>query len=710
MPPTTKEFNAAPSVSHKVSEPGAAPGTHSEDTAGRSQPVALEVPVTVNGARAVEGSDKREPFSESTQTVLVFGNGAVIRLASTVAPGQLLFLTNDKTKKEVVCQVVKSKNYRNVSGYVELEFTEAVAGFWGMRFPGERAAAPSAAPGATAKVPAPTANHTPVNNTARATESRPAPPSMATKPAAPNPAAPNLAPAKVDAGKVDSPTTPRKEPQAFPAAPPKFETHAPASLNQPHASETQAMHTAPKARVPSDPQVSPAKSPVRTLETKPTTPLATQSNELHTSAEALRLESARLQEELSSLLWAAPAAPNPTQPGSAANTSKAPTSDLANKVLEISKRDLSRTSAAQNAKGGTLRTESTLDAEEVKIPSWLEPLARNAALPAQPEVPAKSEAALEQKAEKFELQAVASGAEAEELESAKLPEPTFDETLTSDSTIEPRKAFAPNKGMLIGAIAAGALILIAGGSWLLRRSSAIPGTAAAAVTQGPAVTGASQPIAQNGVASGTAQASSSASGGTGNGPAQGNAQSSASPQPVSVKSASTANSELLAYKQLAEPVPTPKKPALGQIRLVAPTIARNVRTAEPGDAGAAPLIDTQLTPNADGLTNGLAAAKQPLAPPTALQTGGDVKPARMISSISPVYPMLAKNQHVEGDVRIDALIEASGHVSAMKVVSGPPLLQQAAMEALRQWKYQPATLDGKPVPMHLTVTIQFRMK
>jgi len=64
--------------------------------------------VSVNGARAVEGSDKREPFSESTKTVLIFGSGAVIRLSSSVAPGQLLFLTNEKTKKEVVCQVVKS--------------------------------------------------------------------------------------------------------------------------------------------------------------------------------------------------------------------------------------------------------------------------------------------------------------------------------------------------------------------------------------------------------------------------------------------------------------------------------------------------------------------------------------------------------------------------------------------------------------------------
>src|ERR1700726_4704161 len=106
-----------------------------ENATARPQPVALEVAVTVNGARAVAGSEKREPFSESTKTVLIFGHGAVVRLSSSVAPGQLLFLTNEKTKKEVVCQVVSSKNYRGMSGYVELEFTEPVSGFWGMRFP-----------------------------------------------------------------------------------------------------------------------------------------------------------------------------------------------------------------------------------------------------------------------------------------------------------------------------------------------------------------------------------------------------------------------------------------------------------------------------------------------------------------------------------------------------------------------------------------------
>src|SRR3984957_5638924 len=170
MSSTAKDLEATNSQSPARTAPGV-------EEANKPQPVPLEVPVTVNGARTVEGSDKREPFSESTQTVLVFHNGAVIRLSSTVTAGQLLFLTNDKTKKEVVCQVVKSKNYRNVSGYVELEFTENVAGFWGMRFPGERIAAQ---PGATAaKIPT-----SPVASLPRTVDSQTAPvPSAASKPA-----------------------------------------------------------------------------------------------------------------------------------------------------------------------------------------------------------------------------------------------------------------------------------------------------------------------------------------------------------------------------------------------------------------------------------------------------------------------------------------------------------------------------------------------
>src|SRR3984893_4304789 len=136
MSPAAKENEILTSIPDNVTARPVAgsTGTSPADSSPRTQPVALEVGVTVNGARGVAGRDKREPFSESTKSVLIFGHGAVIRLSSSVAAGQLLFLTNEKTKKEVVCQVVNSKNYRGVSGYVELEFTGPVSDFWGMRF------------------------------------------------------------------------------------------------------------------------------------------------------------------------------------------------------------------------------------------------------------------------------------------------------------------------------------------------------------------------------------------------------------------------------------------------------------------------------------------------------------------------------------------------------------------------------------------------
>ena len=166
-------------------------GPASTESAVKAQPVALEVPITVNGVRTAEGSDKREPFSESSKTVMVHGHGAVIRLSSSMAQGQLVFLTNEHTKKEVVCQVVKSKNYRNASGYVELEFTETAVGFWGMRFPGDRIGpGPQASP-AEARTSAPVpARPAAVKTEQPATSSAPSASAGAPKPPASTPSAP----------------------------------------------------------------------------------------------------------------------------------------------------------------------------------------------------------------------------------------------------------------------------------------------------------------------------------------------------------------------------------------------------------------------------------------------------------------------------------------------------------------------------------------
>ena len=154
-----------------------------------------------------------------------------------------------------------------------------------------------------------------------------------------------------------------------------------------------------------------------------------------------------------------------------------------------------------------------------------------------------------------------------------------------------------------------------------------------------------------------------------------------------------------------------KKPSLGEVHLATPKVSRrHAQNGVEGDAGLS-LEEVQPETDADSLTPSLKLAnKEPSAPAAPLAVGGDVKQAKLLSSVPPVYPALAKTQHVSGNVTVDALIDANGRVTTMKVVSGPSLLQQAAMDALKQWKYQPATLDGKAVPMHLSVTIQFRLQ
>lgn len=96
----------------------------------RPNPIAAEVPVNASGTRPKSGGTERELFSEDTETVLTFEDGAVIRLLATVTPGQLIFLTNLVTRQEVVCEVLRKRLLRPAGCYVELQFTEHKKGFW----------------------------------------------------------------------------------------------------------------------------------------------------------------------------------------------------------------------------------------------------------------------------------------------------------------------------------------------------------------------------------------------------------------------------------------------------------------------------------------------------------------------------------------------------------------------------------------------------
>jgi TonB family protein len=715
MPPSSKENE----VLTALPETPAAPVARHEDTAtgSRPQPVALEVPVTVNGARTVEGTDKREPFSETTKTVLVFGNGAVIRLSSPVAAGQLLFLTNEKTKKEVVCQVVKSKNYRSVSGYVELEFTEAVVGFWGMRFPSDRIG--SQAPAATTAATLPSA---PKANPVAPVATTPKPVSPAVSAAL---KIPEVRPAQIPAAQIHAaPVTPlAKKPDvpviSAPAVSPSLASSLASLLNAPEV---------PPAITSSKPPASPVASENR----QPAGSAAGQS-----PSDDLKLQAARLQEQLSSMLFSAaptakPAPPAPVVPAPDPKVVSA----VAAQVFEIAKSEPLAAKAAPPARTFPPPIKSSLDTEEVKIPSWLEPLARNAAAPA-----SAQELVEREKARNASETAAREERSAEPLSVTALeniPEsalPAVGSLLPLDEPIitHERSSGSSGRGVLYGAIAAGVL-LVAGGAWyLLHPASAVQGTAAPitslpssqasatppapAATQ-PAAQPESQPASQNSAAA-LGPVSGSKTTPVSNTPALSAplTKTPANPQPAPVTRDNTRGAgttiPAAATERIARPPaePEPKKPVLGEVHLASPTMNRPAAAQD--DGADAPTISSNSTDaGSAGLDSGLPAVngKQPAAPETPLPVGGDVKPAKLIGKVDPAYPALARNQHVSGDVRIDALIDANGRVTTMKVISGPTLLHQAAMEALRQWKYQPASLDGKPVPMHLTVTLQFRLQ
>ncbi len=96
-------------------------------------------------------------------------------------------------------------------------------------------------------------------------------------------------------------------------------------------------------------------------------------------------------------------------------------------------------------------------------------------------------------------------------------------------------------------------------------------------------------------------------------------------------------------------------------------------------------------------------------PKAPVRVGGRVREPRLITRVDPVYPALARQTHMQGVVIIDAIVDEQGNVVEAKVVSGPPLLIQSAMEAVRRWKYEPTYLNDQPVAVQLNVTVTFRL-
>ena len=97
-------------------------------------------------------------------------------------------------------------------------------------------------------------------------------------------------------------------------------------------------------------------------------------------------------------------------------------------------------------------------------------------------------------------------------------------------------------------------------------------------------------------------------------------------------------------------------------------------------------------------------------PDSRLRVGGRVAQANLVTSSQPAYPAEARQQRIQGVVILNTEIDKLGQVSDVKVISGHELLNQAAIDAVKQWRYKPFLLNGQPVDVVTTVTINFTLQ
>ena len=93
----------------------------------------------------------------------------------------------------------------------------------------------------------------------------------------------------------------------------------------------------------------------------------------------------------------------------------------------------------------------------------------------------------------------------------------------------------------------------------------------------------------------------------------------------------------------------------------------------------------------------------------ALRVGGDVHAPKVVNKVNPLYPEEARRNHISGVVVVQAMIDAAGHVTDVIPLQGPPELTPSAVDAVKQWTFEPGTKAGKPVPVVFNLTVNFKL-
>jgi TonB family protein len=644
MAPLTKDSHGVQDVTTSIAEvpnspanpvpaqPQARPANQSQQSGQlRADAVSLEIPVKIHGSRAAGPTQQTEPFEEETSTMIVFPQGAVVRMATAVQAGQMLVVTNSRSRQDAICRVVKIRNFSNTQSYVEIEFTHALPNYWGTQ-PSNAAPGAAASKPATSPTTAPAATSKPVS----------APPAVAPPKSKPEASATDVswAPARSATPPSAPPVTPAP---AKPAA-------SVASVAQP-----------PVQQAPPTPANSSAQIAASEAVKEP--PKKSEAIDFPSAPETKPVPSLTMQELL----------------GDEADA------ELARAAVTPTESHASESSAANNSR------------------AVFGNFAASAALAGHHE-----------------------GA-------AEAPALRIDLGLSDDSGAAPKE----KNWLLIAAIIALAFAGAVAGFMYLRqhmggsaatsnsaRNSAPSGSTsnAASVASAPSASlppAATQPApAASAIVNRPAPVSVPTTSAPASAPSNSNVTRAAEPvhsapvvpNPQGGAPASATDASQPSDSNSAE---VAQKPAVTS-EMVASTLSAHPITSQRADNGdaEAPTIDSAPAeggaPSVSISSNLPALAVPDAAPEGPARVGGQIKEPKLVSYRQPIYPTVAKQTHAQGDVVVDTSIDKSGNVVAMKVVSGPTVLRQAALDALRQWKYQPSTLDGQPVAIQMLVTIKFR--
>jgi TonB family protein len=207
-------------------------------------------------------------------------------------------------------------------------------------------------------------------------------------------------------------------------------------------------------------------------------------------------------------------------------------------------------------------------------------------------------------------------------------------------------------------------------------------------------------------------------------------QAAPQPQPVSAIASAIPDAEVSSFspEQKSRPGnknaeaaqsdrPSKQRQQIPSLKLATPSapkqdLAKLSAGAAPNVTDLSSAVAVGSAPSAAMMSPVMRAENQPAVPPSpvsAAPVSRIVHEPKLITSMRPTYPSVARQSSTQGTVVVSAEVDEKGNVASAKAISGPVTLRQAAIDSVKQWKYSPALIDGKPATAQVTVNVQFRL-